>query len=164
MRKRTGGLVLVFLAGMVFWAFTPALIHGAETPGGDVWDQFLDTRPFPGVALTGPLSIYYSITGPCGDSDYTATMYYIVKLNKNKDKGKNVEFYTFQGSKDGVCMNTDIATQGNEIRSFMENVVVPGIFERYKSWKFKSIDNAQYHDDDVSRAFVADIEIVVDKK
>jgi hypothetical protein len=90
-------------------------------------------------------------------------MYYTVRLNKDKDDDKDVKLYTFQGTS-GVCLG-DFITQGNEIRSFLENVVIPGIFQNgFKSWKWKSIKKAQFHDDEFSRAFVADIEIAVEKK
>jgi hypothetical protein len=154
-----GMIIFVFLVGMVFGMAQPTFLYaGAEAE--DLWEQFVDPKPYPGKSLTGPLSIYYDIdTGSmCMDgSSYTATMYYTVRLSMKK------ELYTFQGSKEEICL-ADIAAQGNEIKSFLGNVVVQGIFPSYKSWKLKSINNGTYHYDDVSMAFVADIEIVVDKK
>jgi len=158
MKTRLGVLIFVFLTGMILGAMEPALLYGAETPEGNVWDQFIDPKPYKGNTLSGTLSIYCEITGPCGDSDYTATMYYTVRLNKKKD------LYTFQGKTAGVCL-ADIETQGNIIKNdFLGWVVVPGIFpDGFNSWKFKSIGKAQFNDDGLSfsRAFVTDIEIVV---
>jgi hypothetical protein len=169
MKTRLGVIIFVFLTGMILWGAEPALLYGCETPEGNVWDQFIDPKPYPGVHLEGPLSIYYDLSynpdGPCGESDYEATMYYTVRLNKVKaaDK-KNVQFYTFQGKTEGLCLLNDTDMQGAAVKDFLGTVVVPGIFETYKSWKLKSIDNVGYNQDDVSSAFVADIEIVVDKK
>ena len=159
MKTRLGVIIFVFLIGMILWAAQPALLYGAETPEGNVWDPFIDPKPYKGETLSGPLSIYLDITGPCGGSDYTATMYYTVRLSKKKD------LYTFQGKTADVCL-ADIETQGNIIKyNFLQGVVVPGIFpDGFNSWKFKSIGKAQFNDDNVSRAFVADIEIVVDNK
>jgi len=159
MKTRLGVLIFVFLTGMILGAMEPALLYGAETPGGNVWDFVLDTKPFTGTVLAGPLSIYYEVqSGVCNDGQPLATMYYTVRLNKKR------ELYTFQGRASGVCLG-DFEPQGNEIRNFLETVVVPGIFpDGFNSWKFKSIGKAQFNDDNVSRAFVADIEIVVDNK
>ena len=164
MKTRMGMIIFVFLVGMVFGMAQPTFLYaGAEAE--DLWEQFVDPKPYPGKSLTGPLSIYYDITGfeeNCGgisgNADYLVTMYYTVRLSMKK------ELYTFQGSKERICL-ANIAAQGDEIKNnFLGTVVVPGIFPGYKSWKLKSINNGTYHYDDVSMAFVADIEIVVDKK
>ena len=85
-------------------------------------------------------------------------MYYTVRLTKNR------QIYAFQGTANNICL-ADIATQGILIRTFLESFVIPGIFQNgFKSWKFKSIENAIYHFQDDSVAFVADIEVVVKKK
>ncbi len=159
MKTRKGVVFFILLMGMILWAAEPALLYGAETPEGNVWDFVLDAKPFRGTLLSGPLSIYYDITsqgtGPDGQLDYIATMYYTVRLNKKK------ELFTFQGFSEGIYLR-DFINQGNIIRNFLEIVVVPGIFPGgFNSWKFKSIGKAQFNDDNVSRAFVADIEIVV---
>jgi hypothetical protein len=151
--------IFAFMVGIILGATESALLYGSETGQGNAWDFVLDTKPFPGIILAGPLSIYYELSydeyGPCGASDYLATMYYTVRLSKHR------QLYTFQGKYEGVCL-ADIETQGTVIKdNFLGGVVVPGIFETYKSWKLKSIDNAQFNDDAVSRAFVADIEIAV---
>jgi len=160
MKKSMGMLICVLLTGMILWAAEPGLLYGAETPEGDVWDQFVDPGPYPKIILAGPLSIYYDIQLDqycMGGSSYTTTMYYTVRLTKNG------ELDTFQGKAQGVCL-ADFETQGTVIKdNFLGGVVVPGIFPKFKSWKLKSIANAQFHDDDVSRAFVADIEIAVKK-
>ena len=163
MKTRLGVLICLFFVGMILGAIQPTLLHaGAETGGGTPWDQFVDPKPYPIIHLEGPLSIYYDIHPDdlilCGDGSPLATMYYTVRLSKH---GK---LYTFQGSSD--CCLADILGQGNEIKNnFLGTVVVPGIFgNNFKSWKLKSIDNAQFNDQTdypYSKAFVADIEIAV---
>ena len=165
MKTRAGMIMLVFLTGMILGAAEPALLYGAESGGGNVWDKFVDPKPYPGVQLEGPLSIYYDITGEdpnCGgiegNYDIVATMYYTVRLNKDKAAyKKNVQFYTFHGKYEGVCLLTGTDTQGGAIKDFLGNVVIPGIFLDFKSWKLKSIDNVGFDE----QSFVADIEIAV---
>ena len=136
MKTRAGMIMLVFLTGMILGAAEPALLYGAESGGGNVWDQFVDPKPYPGIILEGPLSIYFDITdfqencgGVQGNADYVATMYYTVRLNKVKAAyKKNVQFYTFHGKYEGVCLLTGTDTQGGAIKDFLGNVVIPGIF------------------------------------
>jgi hypothetical protein len=156
MRKRMGVLIFVFLTGMILGAMQPAMLFAGETGGGNIWDQFVDPKPYPGIILEGPLSIYYEYlldVDPCEDGQPVANMYYTVRLSKHR------QLYTFQGTT-GVCLG-DMLYQGNAIREFLGTVVVPGIFPNARHWKLKSINRGRYHDDDFSRAFVADIELAV---
>lgn len=170
MKKRMGVLIFVFLTGMILGTMQPTMLYGAETPGGNVWDQFVDPKPFPGIWLYGPLSIYYDYVYddsgnviPCSETGgVAANMFITVRLNKVFDILRpNPTLYTYQYT-NGTCTD-DWISQGNEVRNFLETVVVPGIFPNFKSWKLMSITKAQYHDDDFSRAFVADIAIAVKK-
>jgi hypothetical protein len=169
MKRRMGVLIFVFLTGMILGTMQPATLFAGETPGGNIWDQFVDPKPYPGIMLEGPLSIYYEYlfdeTGNpllCEDQQPVANMYYTVRLSKDSDewRRKQPALYTFQGTT-GICLG-DMLGQGNVIKEFL-GTVVRAIFPKAKSWKLKSINNAQYHDDDFSRAFVADIEIAVKK-
>lgn len=163
MNKTIKAIIFFHLVGMLWGATIPGLLHGAETPGGNVWDQFVDKPPFPGITFVGPLSIYYEKLDvePCSDGQPVANMYYTVRLSKDTERERHLQLYTFQGT-NATCLG-DVTMQGTEIRYFLETVVIPGIFgpKPIKSWKFKSIQKAQYNDDDFSRAFVADIEISV---
>ena len=169
MKTRLGVLICVFFVGMILGASQPTLLYaGAETGGGNVWDQFIDPGPYPLVRLEGPLSIYYEYLSDefgnplyCDTGDAVAAMYYTVRLNREFDIRPNPDLYTFQGTT-GTCLN-DYVFQGSVIKDFLGTVVVPGIFPNFKSWKLKSIKKAQFHDDDFSRAFVVDIVIAVKK-
>ena len=173
MRKRMGLLILMFLAGMILGTMQPATLFAGEA-GGNIWDQFVDPRPYPGIWFEGPLSIYYEFLydeygNPViceGTEDPLTNMFYTVRLNRVTwfNWRDDVKLYTFQGF-NNTCLN-DWLFQGNEIRNFLEFVVIPGIFpEGFQSWKLKSFKKAQFHDDEfgISRAFVADIEIAVRK-
>jgi hypothetical protein len=165
MKKRMGVVIFVFLTGMVLGTMQPAMLFAGETGGGNIWDSFVDPKPYPGIWLEGPLSIYYEYVeddpgNPSCPGDRLTYMYYTVRLNKEVAKGQP-PLYTFQGTT-GICLG-DFAGQGTVIKDFLGTVVVPGIFPNAHSWKLKSIDKAQYHDDDFSRAFVADIVIAVRK-
>ncbi len=160
-----GVFIFLFLTGMILGTMQPAMLYGAEA-GGNPWDQLVDPRPYPGIWLKGPLSIYYEYAYDeggnqiyCDTGDAFAYMYYTVRLNKEFDIRPNPDLYPFQGT-NGFCLN-DWTPQADEIRNFLGTVVVPGIFPNARSWKVKSIKKAQYNDDVVSRAFVADIEIAV---
>jgi hypothetical protein len=166
MKKRMGVLIFVFLTGMILGTMQPAMLYGAEAPS-DVWDLYLlDPKPYPGITLEGPLSIYYEYVYDeygnqidCGEGlGLAANMYYTVRLNKEFQWRPTL--YTFQGT-NGTCLN-DWSEQATIIREFL-GTAVQGLFPNPKSWKVKSINKAQYHDDDFSRAFVADIEIAVKK-
>jgi hypothetical protein len=170
MKKGRGVLIIVFLTGMILGTMQPAMLFAGETGGGDIWDQFVDPKPYPGIWLQGPLSIYYEylyddegnqLICDLETGDPAANMFYTVRLNKVVwFDFKSVQTYTFQGTM-GTCLN-DWEFQGNVIKEFLGTVVVPGIFPGgFSSWKVKSIEKAQYHDDDFSRAFVADIVIAV---
>lgn len=156
--------IFAFMAGMILGATEPALLYGGEGQGNP-WDGFLDPKPYPGTKLEGPLSIYYAITGfseNCGGiegaADHIATMYYTVRF-------KYRELYTFQGSQEGICLQTGIPAQVQTIKDFVGAVVVLGIFgDAFESWKWKSIDEGQYNFDGTSMAFVAYIEIAVKEK
>jgi len=170
MKKRMGVLIFLFLTGMILGTMQPAMLYAGEVLGNP-WDQLLDTGPYLGIWLKGPLSIYYEFaydeTGEpiicSGTGDVFAYMYYTVRLNKELDIRPNPDLYTFQGT-NGSCLN-NWEEQATIIREFLGTVVVPGIFPNAQSWKWKvkSIKKAQYHDDadSNSRAFVADIEIAV---
>jgi hypothetical protein len=168
MKKRTGVLIFVFLTGMVL-ATMPAMLFAGETGGGNIWDQFVDTKPYPGIWLHGPLSIYYEYVYddsgnviPCSEAGVAANMFVTVRLEKVLDILRpNPTLYTFQYT-NGTCTD-DWISQGIDIKYFLGTVVVPGIFPDFKSWKMMFITKAQYHDDDISRAFVADIGIAVKK-
>ena len=162
MKTGIGMFIFVFLAAMILVATQPALLHGASTTGGMVWDDFLDPGPYPGIVAAGPLSIYYDIglkTPNCGgipgNTDYLTTMYYTVRMRKYST------LYVFQGKMDEVCLG-DTDAQGNEIKTFLRLVVAPRIFGTFTSFKVKSINYAQYSDE-VERVWVADIEIAVKK-
>lgn len=182
MKTRNGMLIFVFLTGMILGVMEPALLHGSETGGGNVWDQFVYTKPFSGTTLEGPLSIYYAlqvdtngnlVLCPADPSSYMATMYYIVKLNKHLE----TTLYLFQGSSqasypDGICL-ADILGQGAQILNFFGDIVsgtivaTPPLFPNgVTAWHLTSIDNVLFHDQDnpPSRAFVADIVITVKAK
>jgi hypothetical protein len=170
MKKRMGVLIFVFFTGMILGAMQPAMLFAAETGGGNVWDQFIDPKPYLGIWFEGPLSIYYEYLYDdegnlltCETGDAVSNMFYTVRLNKVVwFNFMNVQLYTFQGTT-GTCLN-DWVFQGNAIKEFLGTVVVPGIFpDGFRSWKLKSVNKAQFHDDDFSRAFVADIEIAVRK-
>ncbi len=170
MKTRWRMLFLVFLAGVMLGAMEPALVLGGETPGGNIWDQFVYTKPFKGTTLNGSLSIYYEIiacdtncTGDCA-----ANMFYIVKLIK---EGETTP-YLFQGSSqasypNGICLK-DILGQGAEIMNFFGNVVAgPPLFPNgIIEWHLTAISNGQYNDqgNPPSRAFVADVVITVKAK
>jgi hypothetical protein len=165
MKRMIGVLSLVFLTGMIVLPGTSALLYGAETGGGNVWDQFLDPKPYSGISLVGPLSIYYEyiedLDNSCPD-DVLTYMFYTVRLNKDDNK-KKMQLYTFQGTT-ATCLK-DFFSQGIAIRNFFETVVIPGIFaEGFTSWKWKSIDKAQYNYDLLNTGFVADIELFVKRK
>jgi hypothetical protein len=167
MKKGMGVLNFLFIIGMVLGTMQPAMLYGGETPSGNIWDQFVDSKPYPGIWLKGPLSIYYDYIYDeygnkllCDDGQAVANMYYTVRLNQ--EFHLKPPLYTFQGTT-GICLG-DFFEQGNVIRDFLGTLVLPGIFPNgFKSWKFKSINKAQYHDNDFSRAFVATIEISVQK-
>lgn len=170
MKWRTGGLICLLVTGLILGAMPPATVFAGETGGGNIWDSFVDPKPYPGIWFEGPLSIYYEYVydlegNPlsCDTGDAVVNMFYTVRLNRvTWFKHRDVQLYTFQGT-NGTCLN-DWAWQGNVIREFLGTVVVPGMFPNgFRSWKLKSITKAQYHDDDFSRAFVADIEIAVKK-
>lgn len=166
MRNLSRMIVLVLIAGIIFGISNPFNAYGCETPGGNAWDIVLDPGPFPGISLTGPLSIYYDVLfnkdgspkSCMADTSFLTNMYYTLRITKNRTTN------TFQGKAKKVCL-ADLATQATIIRSFLETSVIPDFFlNDYKSWKFKSVENAYYHFQDDSVAFVADIEIVVKKK
>jgi len=168
MKTRLGLLICVFFVGIVLGASQPTLLYaGSETGGGTVWDQFVDPKPYPGIWLRGPLSIYYEYVYDefgnqqyCDTGDAVANMFYIVRLNK--EFVVQPTLYTFQGTT-GTCLN-DWLFQGSVIKDFLGTVVLPAIFPNgFQSWKLKSINKAQFHDDDFSRAFVATIELAVKK-
>jgi hypothetical protein len=172
MKTRLGVMILVFLMGLILGAMQPAALFAAEG-GGNIWDEFVDPKPYPGIWFEGPLSIYYEYQydesfNPviCEDTgDPMTKMFYTVRLNRVTwfNWRDDVKLYTFQGFPTPTCLN-DWLFQGNEIRNFLESVVIPGIFqEGFYSWKLKSIKKAQFHEDEfgISRAFVADIEIAV---
>lgn len=173
MKKRMGVLILVFLTGLILGTMQPATVFAGETGGGNIWDQFVDPKPYPGIWLAGPLSIYYEYVYDdegnlltCETGDAVANMFYTVRLNKVLDMLRpNPTLYTFQGTT-GTCLN-DWAFQGAAIKEFLGTIVVPGIFLNYNpvksSWKLMAVTKAQYHDDDFSRAFVSDIAIAVKK-
>jgi hypothetical protein len=159
-------LIFAFMVGMILGATEPALLYGGEGQGNP-WDGFLDLKPYPGTKLEGPLSIYYAVTGAttvcdaegknCVE-DNLATMYYTVRF-------KHGELYTFQGSKEGICLQNCIPAQVQAIKDFIRDVVVPGIFgDAFEGWKLKSIEEGQYNFNDTSMAFVAYIEITVKEK
>jgi len=165
MKKSMGVLIFLFLTGMILGTMQPAMLYAGEA-AHNPWDPFVDPKPYPGIWLEGPLSIYYEYLYDDGGSPLicddpslgvVAMMYYTVRLNKEFQWKPTL--YTFQGTT-GTCLY-DWSSQGDAIREFLGTVVVPGIFPNFKSWKLKSINKAQYHDDDFSRAFVADIEIAV---
>jgi hypothetical protein len=162
MKTLKGVLIFIFLTGMILGVGQPAMLFAGETPSGNIWDQFVDPKPYPGIILEGPLSVYYEYlldVDPCEDGQPVANMYYTVRLNKEFARGEP-PLYTFQGTT-GICLG-DMLGQGTVIKEFL-GTAVNTIFPKAKSWKLKSINKAQYHDDDFSRAFVADIEIAVKK-
>jgi hypothetical protein len=169
MKKRMGVLIFLFFTGLILGTMQPAMVFAGQTSGGNIWDQFVDPKPYPGVWFYGPLSIYYEFidddpSDPSCPGDTLTIMYYTVRLNKVLDILRpNPTLYTFQGTT-GICLN-DWISQGTEIRNFLGTVVVPGIFPNgFQSWKLMSITKAQYHDEEgISRAFVADIVIAVKK-
>ncbi len=162
--------VFVLLAGVILGTMEPALVFGGETPGGNIWDQFVYAKPFKGTTLNGSLSIYYEIiacdtncTGDCA-----ANMFYIVKLTK---EGETIP-YLFQGSSqasypNGICLK-DILGQGAEITNFLTSIVSgPPLFPNgVVESHLTAINNGQYNDQSAppSRAFVADIVITVKAK
>ena len=173
MKTKLRVLIVVFLTGMILGVGQPALLYGTETPGGNVWDQFVYTKPFKGTTVQGALSIYYQITG-CETTncpgDCAANMFYMVKLIKQNE----TITYLFQGSSqashpDGICLK-DILGQGAEIMNFFGNVVSdPSLFPNgVVDWKVTAIDNGQFNDENTfpsgSRAFVADVVITVKAK
>jgi len=171
MRTRLRMLFFVFLTGVILGAMQPALLYGSETPGGNVWDQFVYTKAFKGTTLNGPLSIYYEYTG-CDTTncpgDCAANMFYIVKLIKQNETTP----YLFQGSSqashpDGICMK-DVLGQGEEIINFFGNIVSgPTFFPNgVTAWHLTAIDNGQYNDESnpPSRAFIGNVVITVKPK
>ncbi len=164
MKTLKGVLIFVFLTGMLLGLGQPALLHGSETGGGNVWDQWVDTSPFTGIKLAGTLSIYYEVIGVCCpppscspiDLSPLANMYVTVRLTKG------FELYTFQGVKENICYSAKTA-QGDWIVDTFLNNAVQSIYPTAtrETWRLKSIDNAQFHDQADSRAFVADIQIAV---
>lgn len=181
MKTGKGLLIFVFLAVIAMGAMEPALLYSYESGGGNAWDQFVykGPPPFYGTKLQGTLSIYYAYNFVGGDpvycaegSSYMATMYYIVRLKKQRDP----TLWVFQGSSQqsqpcGICLQ-DISPQGAEIINFLNDIVrgtgtiteIPPIFPNgVKDWKLTSIDNAQYYTRDYppSIGFVADIVITV---
>jgi len=174
MKTRVGVMILAVLIGLILGAMQPAMLFAGETPGGDIWDPLIDPKPYPGIWLVGPLSIYYEYPlydeggnqYTCDTGDPVAMMFVTVRLNKVLDIFRpNPKLWTFQYT-NGVCLN-DWDGQGTEIKNFLGTVVVPGIFLDFNppksSWKLMGISKAQYHDDDFSRAFVSDIAIAVKK-
>ncbi len=168
MRKRMGAIVFLLFTGLILGTTQPVMVSAGETGGGNIWDPFIDPRPYPGIWLAGPLSIYYEYVYdeggnviPCSDTGgVAANMFVTVRLNKVLDMFRlNPTLYTFQYT-NGTCTD-DWITQGTEIKNFLGTVVVPGIYPDFKSWKLMSVTKAQYHDDDFSRAFVSDIAIAV---
>jgi len=149
-------LIFVFLTGMILGVGQPALLHGGEHVG-NIWDQWVDTSPFTGTKLAGTLSIYYDYLPAqyCSDLSQVANMYVTVRL------GKGFDLYTFQDMQP-ICIG-DITGQGNWIVNTFLNGAVQSIYHTAtrESWRLKSIDNAQFHDQPDSRAFVADIQIAV---
>ena len=172
MKTKLGVLIFVFLTAMILGTAQPALLYaGPETPGGNLWDPFVDTsEPSPtDIKLDGALSIYYEVTCkpqitknkpvcyPCCPCDLgTATMFYTVRLSK--------EFivYTYEGSTPGVCLGNiggpGEGGQGDVIMSFL-GTVVTNIFGSGHTWKLKSVNNPGIAPD--SLAFGADITIAV---
>ena len=112
------------------------------------------------------MSIYYDIRfnkdgSPklCMDeTSFLTNMYYTVRLSKKRSSS------TFQGKATKICL-ADLATQAAIIRIFLESLAIPYFFENgFKSWKFKSIDDAFFNTSQSdSFGFVADIEVVVKK-
>lgn len=170
MKTRLGVMIFVFLAGIILGATQPALLYaGAETGGGNLWDSFVGTPPFPGTKLSGPLSISYDPDQSppyCANGNYHATMFITVRLTPRKDhdrKVKGPQIYTFDEVKEGICLG-DIGTpgsggQGDVIMNFLGTVVVPGIFGSSKHWKLESVTKPGIAPD--SLAFVANITIAV---
>ena len=172
MKTRVGVMILAVLIGLILGAMHPVMLFAGETGGGNIWDQFVDPKPYPGIWLYGPLSIYYEYVYddgnviPCGEAGVAANMFITVRLNKVLDMLRpNPTLYTFQYT-NGTCTD-DWISQGTDIKNFLGTVVVPGIFLDFNppksSWKLMGISKAQYHDDDFSRAFVSDIAIAVKK-
>jgi hypothetical protein len=178
MKTGKGMLIFVFLTGAMLGAMQPALLYGSETGGGNPWDLFVYDKPFHGTKLQGPLSIYYEYNFAggdfvyCGDegASYMVTMYYTVRLKKQRDP----TLWVFEGSSQrskpcGICLQ-DIVAQGAEINNFLGDIVlgnisaIPPIFPNgVKEWHLTSIDNGQFYDRGYppSRGFVADIVITV---
>jgi hypothetical protein len=158
MKMKLGVLIFVFLTGLVLVATQPALLYaGTETPSGNAWDPFVDTSPFKGTKLSGPLSIYLepaSYSEECGN--YKGTMFYTVRLSKGSD------IYTFHGKVTDICFGNigdpGSGGQGDVIMNFL-GYVVGQIFGPGKLWKLKSVDNPGTAPD--SQSFVADIVIAV---
>ena len=167
MKTKWRMLFLVFLAGVILGAMEPALVLGGETPGGNIWDQFVYTKPFKGTVVNGYLTIYYEIIA-CDTNcpgDCAANMFYTVKLIKEGDPIP----YVFQGSSqtsypNGICLK-DVLGQGAEITNFLTSIVSGpplfpnGVVESHVT----AINNGQYNDQSAppSRAFVADVVITV---
>ena len=172
MRTRWGVLIFVFLMGVILGVTQPAFLYaGAETPGGNLWDAFVNTSP-PSptdIKVDGALSIYYVVTCvpqitkskpvcyPCCPCEFgTATMFYTVRLTKE------FNIYTYEGSTNGVCLG-NIGTpgsggQGDVIMNFL-GTVVTNIFGAGHTWQLKSVNNPGIAPD--SLAFGADITIAV---
>ena len=171
MKKRMAALIFLFLTGMILGTMQPAMLYGSETPGGNIWDQFVYTKPFTGTTLAGTLSIYYEIPGSDATNcplDINANMFYIVKLIKQNETTP----YLFQGSSqashpDGICMK-DVLGQGEEIINFFGNIVSgPTFFPNgVTAWHLTAIDNGQYNDESnpPSRAFIGNVVITVKPK
>jgi len=148
-------LIFVFLMGMILGVGQPALLYASESPQ-DIWNYWVDTSPFTGTKLAGPLSIYFDYLDQyCTDGSQLTNMYATVRLSKGFDLN------TFQG-KQQICIG-DITGQGNWIVDTFLNNAVKSIYPTATRarWRLKSIDNAQFHDQPGSRSFVADIQIAV---
>jgi hypothetical protein len=181
MKKIMGALIFLLLSGMTLGTIQPALVFAGSTGGGNIWDQFVYTQPFTGTRLHGPLSIYYEYNFVAGDfvycgtegESYMVTMYYTVRLKKQKDP----TLWVFEGSSQrsrscGICL-TDLVGQGEEINNFLNDIVLgnlaatPPIFPNgVKEWHLTAINNGHFYDRGFppSRAFIADIEVTVKPK
>jgi hypothetical protein len=157
--------LLVLLVLLVTLSLYPTGSYAASTSSGNPWDILVDQSPFTGTKLDATLSILFApIQDPTLIDQPTKTVcdkipaavwyaYVTVRFSKG------FQLYAYQTTLQ-VCKGSYWEIK-DKLMPFLDQSI-EAVLPKTQYWAIKSVTNPAY--DDISRTFVADLQIAVQTK